>query len=211
MTHRRQLLGLLFVGLAVVLGTGWWWLSRPHTPPFKIVLKGSSGYSGNLGVSGGNLFVVAPKPGTFFGTVRKPDGQEQFTYLILFRYGLPKSDGTNRGLQFSCTSDGNNAETKNAIELDGKRIEAVYRIELNETRTAVENESLTIGGESVDITSGQVFLIDLSDESPVYRQKKLELPAISSKLESPQDVERLAETIRKSLESQDPEIKAFLQ
>jgi hypothetical protein len=95
--------------------------------------------------------------------------------------------------------------------LDGERIEALYRIELNENRTAVENEHLSIGGARADITSGQVFLIDLSDEAPIYRQKKLELPAISSKLESPQDVEWLAETIRKSLESQDPEVRAFLR
>ena len=58
---------------------------------------------------------------------------------------------------------------------------------------------------------GNPFLIDLSDQAPVYHQKKLELPAITTKLESPQDVERLAEVIQKSLESQDAEIKEFLQ
>ena len=73
------------------------------------------------------------------------------------------------------------------------------------------NESLTVGGKRVDMTAGRVFLIDLTADAPAYRQKKAELPAIPAKLDTPADVERLADIIRASLESQDPEIKAFLR
>jgi hypothetical protein len=212
MTQRRKvLLGILLIGLVLAAGTGWWLYARSQSLPFKMVMRGASSTSNNLGVSGGNLVVVAPKPGVFFGTVRAPGRQEQFTYLILFRYGRPKSNGSNRGIKFHSTSDGRKAETTDAIELDGKSIEAAYYIELNEKQTAIEKESLTMGGKSMDMAAGQVFLIDLAVEAPTYQQKKVELPAIPSNLESMQDVEQLAETIRKSLESQDPEIKAFLR
>jgi hypothetical protein len=208
MTHRRKLLlGLLFLGLVVVAGAGWWWYTRP----FKIILGGCRGSSDNLSVSCGHRVVVGPKPGVLFGTVRKPGRQEEFTYVILVRHGRPSSDGSNQGSRVYCTSDGSKAETKDEIELEGKRIEAAYRIELNQTRTAVATESLAIGGKSVDITSGQVFLIDLTAETPADQQKKVELPVIPSQWESPQDIEQLAEAIRKSLESQDSEIKAFLR
>jgi hypothetical protein len=209
MTHRRLLLlGLLFLGLVSIGGAGWWWYSRPRSPPFKIVVRGARASSGNLGVSDGNLVVIAPKPGVLFGTVSKPGNQEQVTYLILFRYGRP---GANQGTNFHSSSNGRMAEAAITIELDGKRIEAAYRIELNQEQTAVANESLAIGGKSVDMTSGQVFLIDLTAETPVYQQKKVELPAIPSTLDSLEDVEQLADAIRKSLGSQDPEIKAFLR
>jgi hypothetical protein len=217
MAHRRKLLlvlllAFLLVGFVLVVGAGWWWYAQSRLLPFKIVARGSSSFSGNLGVSGGSLVVVAPKPGIYFGTVRKPGCPEQFTYLILFRYGRPKSNSSTRGIESHCTSDSRgNAETKDALELDGKRIEAAYRVELDETRTAITNERLVIGGKSVDMASGQVFLIDLTAETPTYQQKKVELPAIPSPLESTDDVERLAEATRKSLESQDPEIKAFLR
>jgi hypothetical protein len=208
MTHRRKLLlGFLFLGLVVVAGAGWWWYTQTLSLP--ILLQSSRCSSDDLGVSGGNV-IVAPKPGVLFGTVRKPGSQEEFTYLILFRYGRPRPHGSNQG-QFHCTSDGTKAETRHAIELDGKRIEAAYRAELNQTRTAVAKESLTIGGKSVDMTSGQVFLIDLAAETPAYQQKKVQLPALPSQPESMQDVEQLAEAIRKSLASQDLEIKAFLR
>jgi hypothetical protein len=56
-----------------------------------------------------------------------------------------------------------------------------------------------------------VFLIDLTAQSPVYQQMKVELPAIPTRLETRENAERAAEAIRKSLESQDPDIKAFLR
>jgi hypothetical protein len=215
MTQRRiLLLGLLFLGLLAIGGAGWWWYSQlqptPFGQPLKYVVQGARSSSGNFGVSAGNL-VVAPKPGVLFGTVSKPGNQEQLAYLILFRYGRP---GTNakQGMNFSSTTDGRrSAETTVLLELDGKRIEAVYRIELNPELSTVANESLTIGGKSVDMTAGQVFLIDLTAESPVYQQKKVELPSIPSKLDSTADVEQLADAIQKRLANQDPEIKAFLR
>jgi hypothetical protein len=208
MTLRRKLvLGLLVFGLVFVAGVGWWWYTRS---PFKTVQHARSD-SGQLAVSGGNLVVAAPKPGLLFGTVRKPGSQEQFTYLILFRYGHPRSGGSKPSGQFHCTSDGRRAEGDATVEQDGKRIEVVYRIELDETLTAVASECLTIDGKSKDMSSGQVFLIDLTAETPAYRQKAVDLPAVPSKLESGEDIERLVEGIQKSLGSQDPEIKAFLR
>lgn len=213
MTHRRTLiLCFVAIGLFFVAMAGWWWYAQFQPLPFKLVLQGSSSSSDDHGVTGGNLVVIAPAPGVFFGTVRKPGSQEQFTYLILFRYGRASSNGSNQGIEFSASSDGTKMGTINAIKLlDDKRIEAAYHVELNETSTSITSESLTIGGKRVDMKFGQVFLIDLTAESPTYQQKKVELPSIPSKIESAQDVERLAETIQKSLERQDPEIKAFLR
>ena len=87
----------------------------------------------------------------------------------------------------------------------------LYRVELNEKGTAVTNESLTVEGNDVEISAGQVLLLDLTTESPVYRQMKVELPATPTTPVTKEDAERVAEAIRESLETQDPEIKAFLR
>jgi hypothetical protein len=170
--------------------------------------------SDDFHISSRTLVIVPPKPGVLFSTVRKPGSQEEFTYLILFRYGrrLRSYGGIiSRDRKLLCTFDGTVAETNDRFKVNGKLIEASYRVELNEIRTAVADESLTIGGEHVDIGAGQVFLIDLAAQSPVYWQMKVELPAIPSKLGSEEAAERAAEAIRRSLENQDPEIKAFLR
>jgi hypothetical protein len=97
------------------------------------------------------------------------------------------------------------------FELNGKPIDVSYRIELNETRTAVTNESLIIEGKYVDMLSGKVFLVDLTAEPTVYQQMKVELPATPIRLETKEDAEQATEAIRRSLESQNSEIKVFCQ
>jgi hypothetical protein len=202
---------LLIIGLVLAAGAGWWGYQKFQSLPFKIVLRGSGGTSGPLGVSGGHLVVVTPRPGVFFGTVTRPGSPEEFTYLILFRYGPSGSEGSSRRILFDCSSEGRKAETKDSIEFDGKRLEAAYRIDLGETPAAPASEALEIGGKSVDMAAGRLFLIDFASEAPAYRQKKVDLPAIPFKLQTTEDVERLAESVRKSLEGRDPEIETFLR
>ena len=70
MKHRRTLLLVLLpiiLVLVLVAGGGgaWWWYAQSRIVPFKIVVRGSTSFSGNLGVSGGSIVVVAPKPGIY--------------------------------------------------------------------------------------------------------------------------------------------------
>ncbi len=57
-------------------------------------------------------------------------------------------------------------ETTNAIMLNGRRLEAAYRIELDETSSSVRQESLPVGGKPIDSSRGRVFVIDLTQDSP---------------------------------------------
>jgi hypothetical protein len=56
-----------------------------------------------------------------------------------------------------------------------------------------------------------VFLVDLAGQSPTYKQKTLNTSPTVGPLQTPGDVERLAEAILEALESQDEEAKAFLR
>jgi len=209
--RRKILLGLLLLGLVVGASAGWLCYAQTQSPAYKKVMRGSRVTSDTLGVSSGNLVLVAPRPGVFFGTVTKPGSQEQMTFLLLFRDGRPWADSSGQVFQSHCTSDGKFAETKDVLELGGKRFEAEYRVELNQAGTAVAEEHLLLGGKRIDLAAGSVFLVDLTAKTLTYQQQKVELPAIPSPLESPEDVERLVETIRSDLIRQSPEIEAFLK
>src|SRR5262245_13328792 len=205
------LVGLLGLALIVVVAMiGWQWYSQARTPPSRLVLGGTRVANDALDVSSGNLVIVTPRPGIYFGTVRKPGSAEEFSYVILFRYGTLPAGLTER-INSHSQANGNPATTTDAIELGGKRIEAGYCIELNEARNQVATQTLTIGGTNMDLSAGQVFLIDLTQPTPVYRQKKLELPPITSKLMTTAEVERVAEEIRAKLAEQDEELRGFLQ
>jgi hypothetical protein len=227
---RRRTLGWLLLVCLIFLA-GWLWYVQLRKPVWKIVEVGARLTGADLDfiqpevrarlvsegfhISSRTLVVVPPKPGVLFSTVRKPGSQEQFTYLILFTYGARlKSYGNilaGRDRAPRCTFDGAVAETNDAFEVNGKPIETSYRVELNETRTAVVKERLTIDNKYVNMRSGRVFLVDLRAESPIYRQMKVELPPTPMRLETKEDAERAVEAIRRSLESRDLEIEAFCQ
>jgi hypothetical protein len=224
--RRRFFSSILLIGLILV--AGWLWYVQLRKPEWKIVEVGTRIAGADLDfirpevrarlisegfhISSRTLVIAPPEPGVLFSTVRKPGNQEQFTYLILFRYGrrLSSYGGIiSRDRKLLCTFDGTVAETNDRFEVNGKPIEVSYRVELNEARTAVAKERLTIEGNYVDIRSGRVFLVDLTAEVPVYRQMKVELPATPARFETKQDAERAAEAIRQNLENQDSRIKAF--
>ena len=218
MAHRQRILAyLLFVVLALV--AVWVWFAHLRTPGFDIVEAGARLTSASLDITSRTIVVVPPEPGVVFSTVRKPGNKEQFAYVLLLNYGhrirSSSSFIVSRGLPVppgaQLDHSGRWAETTTALELNGKPIEASYRVELDETGTAVANEALTIAGKPVDMMSGQVFLVDLTGEPPVYRQMKVELPPTPIKLQTTEDAERAAEAIRERLGSQHVEIKAFLR
>jgi hypothetical protein len=201
----------LGIALIVAIGAGWWLYQKARTLPSKVVLGGTRVSNDVLGVSSGNLVVITPKPGMYFGTVTKTGGQRQFTYLVLFRYSPHAFGGLAKRIHSHSQAAGNMATTSDAIEMEGRRIEVAYLIELNDAQTEVASETLKINGEQVELSAGHVFLIDLTAATPTIRQKKLELPPIPAKLETVEEIEQFAETIRASLEKQDAEIGECLK
>lgn len=208
---RSVLSGVLLLGLLLAAGAGWWFFTATRFPAFRLILVGSRSSSDALDVSGGNLVVTAPDPGIFFGTVRKPGHREEFTYLVVFRYGPALAEAAGHGIQFQCSSEGGTAEVANAIEIGDARIAVDYHIELDRELTGVDTEALTVNGSPVDMAAGRVFLVDLTAGAPEYRQRRVDLPPIEGRPETTDAVEALVGAVRKSLAEADPEIAAFLK
>jgi hypothetical protein len=206
-------LGLFVLLAALVLGAGAFWFSRNRTGSYRIIMRGARSFFGDTGVSGGNLFLVSGKPAILFGTVTKPGAQEELSYVLVFRHTLSVADlaGPGPPMDLGTSGEGRKKESRDAITIDGKRIEARYEVEWNETYTEVTREALAVGGQSKEWNAGRVFLVDLAGQAPVYLQKNLKpMPSVTT-LGSPVDVERLAEAILSSLENQDAETKAFIR
>jgi hypothetical protein len=200
------LLAVLFVGARVL------WYARNRTGSYSTIMHGGRSSIGNVSISHGNLFLVSGKPAVLFSTVTKPDHQEELCYVLIFR-PLPAAALAGLGPSFNSgtSSEGRKHESHVAIAIDGRRIEARYEVDWNETYTKVTREALAVGGQSQDLNSGKVFLIDLTGQAPVYIQKNLKLMPQVAPLGSPADVERLGEAILRSLENQDAETKVFIR
>jgi hypothetical protein len=206
-------LGLLVLLAALFAGAGVFWFARSRTGSYSIIMRGGRSFFGNVGVSGGNLFLVSGKPGILFATVTKSGAPEELTYVLIFRHALSAADlaGLGPPMHLGTSGDGRKKESRDTITINGKRIEARYEVEWDEGFTQVTREGLAVGGQSKELNAGKVFLVDLAGQAPVYIQKNLKLTPSVSPLESTADVERLAEAILKSLENQDAETKVFIK
>jgi hypothetical protein len=211
--RRFLVLGLLVLLAALFVGAGVLWFARNPTGSYRIIMRGGRSFFGNVGVSGGSLFLVSGEPAVLFGTVTKPGAQEEFCYLLVFRHTLSAADlaGLGPPMDLGTSGEGRKQESRGVVTIHGKRIEAHYEVEWNETFTEVTREALSVGGQSKELNAGKVFLVDLAVQAPVYLQKNLKpMPSVTS-LESSADVERLAEALLRSLENQDAETRSFLR
>jgi hypothetical protein len=215
MRKRRRflVLGLLVLLAVLFVCAGVLWYARNRTGAYSIIIRGGRSFFGNIGVSGGSLFLVSGKPAVLFGTVTKPGAQEELTYVLIFRHALSEADLAGMGppIDLGTSGEGRKQESHGTVTVDGKRIEARYEVDWNENHTEMTREALAVGGQSKDSNGGKVFLVDLAGQAPVYIQKNLKLMPPVTPLESPADVERLAEAILRGLESQDAESKAFVR
>ena len=209
--RRRSLVLGILVLLALFVGAGVMWLARNRTGSYRIIMRGGRTSFGNVGISGGSLFLVSGKPAILFGTVTKPGAQEELSYVLVFRHALSPADLAGLGPHLGTSGEGRKQESRDAITVNGKRIEARYEVAWNETYTELTREALEVGEQSKELKAGRIFLVDLAGQAPIYTQKNLKLWPSVTPLESSADVERLAEAILRSLESQDSEIKAFIR
>ena len=212
---RRHFLvvGLLVLLAALAVGAGVLWFARNRSGSYRIIMRGGRSSFGTVGITGGSLFLVSGKPAVLFGTVTKPGAQEEFCFVLVLRHTLSAADlaGLGPPMDLIASGEGRKQESRGAITINGKRIEAHYEVEWNETYTEVAREALKAGGQSKELNAGKVFLVDLAGQAPVYLQKNLKPMPTVTPLESSADVERLAEALLRSLESQDAETKAFLR
>jgi hypothetical protein len=216
MTLRRRrflILGLLVLLGALCVGAGVLWRDWNRTSSYRIVMRGGRSFFGKVGVSGGNLYLVSGKPGIVFDTVTKPGSEEELNYVLVFRHALSPAELVALGppMNLGTSGEGRKQQSHDSITINGKRIESRYEVEWNEKYTEVAREALAVGGQSKELRAGRVFLVDLAGPAPIYKQKNLKSMPSGTRLDSPEDVDRLAEAILKSLENEDAETKAFIR
>jgi hypothetical protein len=198
---------------ALAIAAGVLWYARNRAGSYSMILAGGRNFFGEVGISGGNLFLVSGKPAILFATVTKPGAQEELSYVLVFRHALSQADFAGMGppMNLGTSGEGRKQASRDAITLNGKRIEARYEVEWDEKYTKVTREALTVGGQSKDLAAGKTFLVDLNGRVPIYIQKNLRSMPSVTPLQSPADVQRLAEDLLRSLENQDAETKDFIK
>jgi hypothetical protein len=193
---------VVFAVVAVMIGTaaGCFLAGKPT---YKSTVVGSRVGGQGLSASGGNLLAHEGRPGVFFGTIKTPDSQERISYFVVFKHDISLPDG------FSLSQDGNSSgnsrevSSDHSVVVNGKALIAKHNLKLGEDNQVAE-EMLKLGDDIFDLEAGRFFLIDLTTDAPTYEQLDVDIPTDISQLESPADIERIAEEVLEALKPEGP-------
>jgi hypothetical protein len=203
--------------LLVVLSL--WGCSRQND--FEIVEGGGSTESDSFGFQAGGLFLKEGLPGVMFGTEKKPAGEREFVYLVIFKHQVSAtSNFITRSNSLNATGGEKRLVTMTAdlglgigglgIGVQQADLKSVVEIE---TRTkTVKRETLTLNGKEVDLGRGRLFLADLAGTTkPKWEQVHAKLPA---NLPDPKETKGVRDLVRRvfdELPKESESVRDFLK
>lgn len=154
--------------------------------------------------------IGAGGPGILFGWKGAPNGLPELAHIILLKTSQqPKSFKHNRTEQRRLTAGGGFAETD--YIMFGKRVTLKTSVEWDAKQTRIASEKLVLGGKEIELEKGRVFFLDLTAESPIYKQTNMALPKVKvPPLPGDAEVERFSKALLRALQA-DPQVKEWLR
>jgi hypothetical protein len=173
------------------------------------LIEGTTGASsGDLEVQTGGLVLREGEVGSAFGTVRKASKTRKLAYYVLFKHSFTSRSKSNTSEEATAVDD--KARGSQELELDGKKLTVLYKIEVDLRARKVLREELTLNGKTINLARGRVFLVDMTVNPPKWQQKKLKLPAEVADAQDRKSAEELARRVVAALVKQDRKVKAFV-
>ena len=172
-----------------------------------LVFGGGSSESDGFWVSSPNARFRQDGPGVAFGLIQPPGSAKTFAYCALIK-GI---DGKVNGYNAGCKNDSRTASSSLQIEVDGAKLELVYKMEIDQQTKKVVSESLTANGKALDPGKGRVLLIARAGKDLTCQQAATELPKSPTAPRTTEEVEALAKEQLKRLRQECDAVRAFLK
>lgn len=127
-----------------------------HSPD-KATFSGGRAANGGFAISSPNLFIREGAPGVVFGTYGVPNMPDALSYFVLFKHppgGLAQPGFAPRT---SARDEADGLSASLNLDIGGARLGIAHRIALNEPRTGIAKETLSIEGKALDVSAGRFF------------------------------------------------------
>jgi hypothetical protein len=150
------------------------------------------------------------EPGVFFGTMKKPDSEREFIYLILAKHQATKSGGSSGG---GFKTGDNTVHSKGTVDikLGDKKLAIGHELEFDTTANVVKMETLTINGKPVDFKEGRLILMDCTGSEITWKQVKVKLPGKLPDPDKREGVRETAKRVKAELSAESKEVREFLK
>jgi len=148
--------------------------------------------------------------GVIFGMAKKPGGDRELTYVVLFKHRAnaksklvtPGDVSTEKGRVVTMTG---------GIEIDTKKIGLTLTIEIDRATKTMKSEGLVFAGKAIDLKKGRVFLVDLTIDEPKWQQVECKLPRKLAEPGVNVDVRELALRVSAELSKGSDAVREFLK
>ncbi|MCA8986681.1 MAG: protein kinase, partial [Planctomycetaceae bacterium] len=203
---------LAFTFMTIITSCGFAFLySKPHQSISFVA--GGAGIDGNgWYVTSGNTYLKHDEPGVQFGMYEDPNGGRGFTYVILTSHAGSELAKVSSVSGADLIFDGETASMKDGLSIDGKGIE--LDLDLNVDRSRITSSALSVNGEKIDPSRGNLFLVDLTSDQVQWNQVKVEypadLPAPKEVVSDTQLVSDLARQLTEHLARENKKVREFL-
>jgi hypothetical protein len=187
-------------------------LSAPATAQEIMVGGGGGTESDGFGVQSGSVYIAVGKPGLMFGTMKKPEGESELAYLILFRHQV--TDGSQIGNSNQTQAVGGEtmrATLSHTLELHSKKLALAEEIECDPATKAFKSETATINGQKVEMKEGRVFLVDFTGDKLTWKQVKAKLPTKLPNTLETDGIRELVKRVMAELPPESKEVREFLK
>lgn len=154
----------------------------------SLILGEGGASSDKLSVTNGNVVQKENQPGIALAFVTKPSESKDFAYFVVFSHDFP-----NGGMHTQSSSDGLTARTEHTIEAFGSECNVEYLVKLTRDGAMVSTETISIAGETYDVSKGKLFLVDMKVTPATVVQINIDLPSAIPDLKETQAVEKFGE------------------
>lgn len=180
-----------------------------QAPAQETVLRGASIEPDGFWFQAGGLF-EKDTPGVIFGMTKKPGGDRELAYVVLFKHRANAKSKLVTPGDLS-TEKGRVVTMTGGIEIDDKKIGLTLTIEIDRATKTMKSEGLVFAGKAIDLKNGRVFLVDLTMDEPKWQQVESKLPGKLAEPGVNVDVREVALRVIAELPEQSEAIRKFLK
>ena len=126
--------------------------------------------SGHVGAC---LLCLGDRPLAGFGLTKDPDKPAEYTYLLVFKTGGKKFEGSGSGAEVN--SDGKKSTYKITFDIGDVEIPLELETVRDDNQKVVSAKTI-VGGQTLTDKGSRVVVVDLTKEKPTYQVVKGALP-----------------------------------
>jgi len=164
--------------------------------PGGAVSSGTSTEVEGFWFQAGGQFIEEGSPGVIFGMMKRPGGNREFAYLVVFR---PPANGKFDHSIGLLAPDPASITMTDHLAYGSKNIDLKLEIAFDRTAKTIKKERMTLGGKEVDIAKGRLFVVDLRAETPTPEQLPAKSPINLPDPKDPKDVRSIVAGVFEAL------------